>query len=249
MSASETTACVILIGNELLSGRTQDTNLAHLGKQLDKLGVRLNEARVVRDDVDEIIQTVNECRQKFDYVFTTGGIGPTHDDITTECIAKAFGVAVELRDDAVQRMGSHYNNTELTPARLKMARVPEGATLVDNPVSAAPGYRIDNVFVFAGIPAIMRAMFDSARHELKGGPPMLSRSLAAYLGEGVIATGLNAIQDRYADVSIGSYPFVRDGRFGASLVMRGTDPARLDAAYVEVRALIVSLGAEAIDGA
>lgn len=247
--SADTTACVILIGNELLSGRTQDTNLVHLGKELDGLGVRLREARVVRDDVDEIVETVNECRAKFDYVFTTGGIGPTHDDITTECIASAFGVAVVQSDDAVQRMSAHYKNTDLTEARLKMARVPEGATLVENPVSGAPGYRVENVYVFAGIPRIMTAMFESVRHQLKGGRPMRSRSVAAYLGEGVVAAGLSEIQCRYQDVGIGSYPFVRDGRFGTSLVLRSVDAARLNVAYDEVRDMIVALDGEPIDGA
>ncbi len=246
---ADITACVILIGNELLSGRTQDTNLAHLGKELDGLGVRLREARVVRDDIDEIVETVNECRAKFNYVFTTGGIGPTHDDITTECIARAFGVTVVQSDDAVQLMSVHYKNTELTEARLKMARVPEGATLIENPVSGAPGYCMDNVYVFAGIPRIMTAMFESSRHRLRGGPPMRSRSVAAYLGEGVVALGLSEIQYRYQDVAIGSYPFVRDGRFGTSLVLRSVDAARLDAAYNEVRDMIEGCNGEPIDGA
>lgn len=246
---ADITACVILIGNELLSGRTQDTNLAHLGKELDGLGVRLREARVVRDDIDEIVETVNECRAKFNYVFTTGGIGPTHDDITTECIARAFGVTVVQSDDAVQLMIAHYKNTELTEARLKMARVPEGATLIENPVSGAPGYCMDNVYVFAGIPRIMTAMFESIRHRLRGGPPMRSRSVAAYLGEGVVALGLSEIQYRYQDVAIGSYPFVRDGRFGTSLVLRSVDVARLDAAYNEVRDMIEGCNGEPIDGA
>ena len=243
---AEITASVILIGNELLSGRTQDANLSFLGKQLDRCGIKLLEARVIPDVVDDIVGTVNEHRAKYDYVFTTGGIGPTHDDITTECIAQAFGVPVVLDDDAESRMKAYYdeNSREFTESRRKMARIPQGARLIDNPISAAPGYQIENVCVLAGIPSIMRVMFESMQDRLAKGPPNLSRAVGAFLAECKIAAGLERIQARYPQLSIGSYPFSRDGRYGTSLVLRGTDADALQAAVADVKALAVELGEE-----
>ncbi|MEJ0068819.1 MAG: molybdopterin-binding protein [Pseudomonadota bacterium] len=184
------------------------------------------EARVVADIEQDIIDAVNALRARYTYLFTTGGIGPTHDDITAATVAKAFGLALHRHPDALALMQRRYKNpADLTQGRLKMTEVPVGASLVDNPVSGAPGFQIGNVFVMAGIPAIARAMFDGLRHRLKGGPPMLARTVVSNLGEGLIATDLGTLQAQYPDVEIGSYPFHRRGVFGSSLVLRSYRPA------------------------
>ncbi len=239
---SQPTACVLIIGNEILSGKTQDANIQFLGCELAKLGIRLEEARVVRDVPDAIVRHLNECRAKFSYVFTTGGIGPTHDDITAECVALAFGVELVLDPDAVELL--KRGGRALNEARLKMARVPKGAELVANPVSNAPGFRMDNVFVFAGIPSIARAMFASAVPMLVKGSPILSASVDVHLREGDFADALTRIQNAHAAVEIGSYPFSRDGRFGATLVVRGTDRALIDKVVEKIVAAMTALGGE-----
>lgn len=244
------TACLILIGNEVLSGRTQDANLQYLGTRLTELGVRMAEARVIPDIEAVIIDTLNESRAKFDYVFTTGGIGPTHDDITSACVAKAFGVALERNNEARALLCRNYTSeTELTEARLKMTEIPVGATLVENPVSHAPGYQIGNVFVFAGIPRIMQAMFEGIADTLTGGAPTLSQAITARIPEGILGDPLAAVQARFNDVEIGSYPFKKDGGvFGASLILRCQDAARLEQAAEAVRRMIRDLGAEPLEG-
>ena len=242
------TAAVLIIGNEILSGRTRDVNLAYLATGLTRLGIRLREARVVADVEADIVKAVNECRARYDYVFTTGGIGPTHDDITAECVAKAFGLSLIRNPEAVARLERHYEPGMLNEARLRMANTPEGATLIDNTVSTAPGFQIGNVFVLAGVPSIMQAMFDGLKGRLVGGAPVLSRTISAFLGEGVIAKGLGELQQRYVDLDVGSYPFHRQGKYGASFVLRGTERARIDGAAAELRTLIASLGADAIEG-
>jgi len=236
------TACVLIIGNEILSGRTQDVNLNFLAKGLNEAGVRLREARVIPDVADVIVATVNEVRATYDYVFTTGGIGPTHDDITSECVARAFGVKLILHPEAKRILETHYKPGELNEARLRMAHVPEGAALILNPVSLAPGFHIGNVFVMAGVPMVMQAMFDGVKASLKGGRPVLSRAVSCSLGEGVLAAGLGAIQARYADVDIGSYPWFRRGAYGVTLALRSPDAARLEAATREVADLVRELG-------
>lgn len=243
------TAAICIIGNEILSGRTQDKNLAFIGEHLNNLGIRLSEVRVVRDDETAIVDAVRALSALYTYVFTSGGIGPTHDDITTACIAKAFGVPVERNAEAMRRLTAHYANTgiEFNEARRKMADIPVGATLIDNPVSAAPGFIIGNVHVLPGVPRIMQAMFEGLKSSLVGGAPMLSCTVACTIGEGTVAAGLGAIQARYDDVEIGSYPYFRAGHFGTSLVLRAADPVRLEAAAEEVRALVRSLGAEPIE--
>jgi molybdopterin-biosynthesis enzyme MoeA-like protein len=242
------TAAVMIIGNEILSGRTTDANLPYLAGELTKLGIRLMEVRVVADIEADIVDAVNALRARYTYLFTTGGIGPTHDDITAGSVAKAFGVDLHRHPDAVAVMQKRYKNpADLTPGRLKMTEVPVGGTLIDNPVSGAPGFKIANVYVMAGIPAVARAMFDGLKHTLKGGVPMRSRTVVSNLGEGVIATDLAAVQERHPDVEIGSYPFHRRGVFGSSLVIRGTDEARLDAVAEEVRALVSRLGGTPTD--
>jgi molybdenum cofactor synthesis domain-containing protein len=230
LQAVETTACLILIGNELLSGRTQDKNLAFIAKELNEVGIRLREGRVIPDIREVIVATLNECRAKYDYVFTTGGIGPTHDDITTECVAAAFGVGL-FRDKATVDLlteRTRARGQEMNEARLRMATFPEGAELLPNSISAAPGYRLDNVFVMAGIPSIMQVMFEAARDQLKGGSKMLARSVAVDLGEGNIADTLSALQAKHPSIDIGSYPQMRPTGFRVSVVLRGTDEALLD---------------------
>jgi molybdenum cofactor synthesis domain-containing protein len=237
------TACLLIIGNEILSGRTQDANLPYLAKRLGEIGVRLKEVRVVADEEPAIVKAVNETRGTYDYVFTTGGIGPTHDDITSGCVAKAFGAMLERNAEAVRRLERHYPPGGLNEARLRMAEIPVGATLIDNPVSTAPGFRLGNVYVMAGVPRIMQAMFEGIAPTLVGGKPMLSRSVSCTLGEGVLAKGLGEIQARHPAVDIGSYPYYRVGGFGVSLVARGTDAAELETVAQAIAAMITSLGA------
>lgn len=242
------TACVLIIGNEVLSGRTEDANLHWLAGRLGDMGVRLTEARVIPDVEEIIAAAVNQTRAAFDYVFTTGGIGPTHDDITTEAVARAFGVKVERNAQAVAILEKSIPKERLNAARMRMAEIPVGASLIENPVSRAPGFRMENVFVLAGVPSIMRAMFESVRHELVGGPPMLSRTVSCHLAEGDIAAGLERIQKAHPEVDIGSYPYFHMGKFGVSLVARCTDGEELAGVADEVRGLIRDLGAPPIDG-
>jgi molybdenum cofactor synthesis domain-containing protein len=233
------TACIILIGNEILSGRTPDKNLAWLAKELNEIGIRVTYAQVIPDHTQTIIDTVNASRKAFTYVFTTGGIGPTHDDITSDAIAKAFGVKLECNKEAEAILKRHYGSEKLNAARLKMAFIPEGASLIDNPVSAAPGFRMENVFVLAGVPSIMQAMFGGLKHDLKGGAKVLSKTLSAYVTEGVIAERLTQIQEQCPEVEIGSYPFMRQHRLGTSLVARSTDAIKLEAACRKIKALLL----------
>ncbi len=241
-------ACLIIIGNEILSGRTHDKNLPYLAEELNTLGVRLVETRVIPDIEDTIIETLNECRAKFDYVFTTGGIGPTHDDITSECVAKAFGVAIELNADAHDLLKSHYDNpADLNEARLRMARIPVGAELIQNPISKAPGFRMENVYVMAGVPMIMQAMFQGIKHQLIGGKPMVSRSVGGYIPEGTIAKVLAEIQGDFPETDIGSYPFLREGKLGTTLVVRGENPDDVNQAAERIRLAIIEGGKDVIE--
>ncbi|MBI1262777.1 MAG: competence/damage-inducible protein A [Rhizobiales bacterium] len=244
------TACVLLIGDEILSGRTRDSNLSYIAKHLNIMGIQVREARVIPDIEDTIVSVLNEVRAKFDYVFTTGGIGPTHDDITADCVAKAFGVPIGPHPEAMKLLAEHYATTgaEFTPARQRMARVPEGGLLIDNPVSKAPGFQMENVFVMAGVPMVMQVMLDSLSPRLKGGATMLSRTVSGQIGEGQIAEPLGALQKRYPDVGIGSYPFFRNRVYGTSLVMRSTDSVMLEEVAGEAAAIIRSFGVEPVDG-
>jgi molybdenum cofactor synthesis domain-containing protein len=243
------TASVLIIGNEILSGRTQDVNLNYLAKGLNEAGVRLLEARVIPDVPEAIVAAVNEVRARYDYVFTTGGIGPTHDDITSECVARAFGVPLILHPEAARVLEAHYQKRglEFNAARRRMAQVPEGAELVLNAVSLAPGFRIGNVYVLAGVPQVMQAMFESLKGGLRGGRPVLSRTISCGLAEGALAEGLGAIQARHPDVDIGSYPWYRRGAYGVSLALRSPEPARLAAAGDEVAALVRALGGTPVE--
>ena len=243
------TACVLIIGNEILSGRVQDENVAFLAKGLNEVGIRLKQVRVIPDDADTIVSTVDEVRRTFDYVFTTGGIGPTHDDITAQCIAEAFAVKLILHPEAKRLLEGHYPPGAVNEARMRMAYVPDGAVLLPNPISRAPGFRVDNVFVMAGVPQIMQATFNELRHQLRGGAKVLSRSVSCSLGEGTLAKGLGELQARYSDLEIGSYPYFRRADFGVTLVIRGTDRSRLLAATEELKALISTLGGDPHEGA
>lgn len=236
------TAGVLIIGNEILSGRTQDINLNHIALTLGRWGIQVREARVIPDVEDHVVNTVNEMRATFDYVFTTGGIGPTHDDITADCIALAFGVELVTSPEIAAVIERRPAPPDVMKSRMRMARIPAGASLINNSTGGPQGFRIDNVLVMAGIPGVMQAMLASLDGELEGGPIVRSRSVTAYLGESQIAGALAVIQENHPDVDLGSYPFFRDDRYGASLVMRGTDPGELDAILEEVKAAIVAAG-------
>lgn len=233
------TAAMLVIGDEILSGRTRDSNMHYLAGELTRIGIRLIEVRVVADDHADIVAAVNALRQRFDNVFTSGGIGPTHDDITADAIAAAFGVAIGPRADAMALLQAHYDRSgqPFNEARQRMARIPDGARLIDNPVSTAPGFSLQNVHVMAGVPNIFQAMVASVLPTLTGGAPLLSQSLRVNRGEGEIATPFGALASEFPDLSMGSYPFIQNGAHGTNLVIRGTDPARLDAAMVRLGAL------------
>lgn len=241
------TACVLIIGNEILSGRTQDVNLHFLASGLNDVGVRVAEARVIPDDSDIIVDAVNHARGAFDYVLTTGGIGPTHDDITSACIARAFDVPFGRNKEAEAILLAYYKPEDVTPARLSMADMPEGASLIDNPVSRAPGFQLENVFVLPGVPRIMRDMFEGMKHRLSGGDPVLSISITSHLPEGTFAGPLDLVQERFPHVDMGSYPFFRDHKLGANLVLRCADQGMMDQAADAVRQMIRDLGSEPIE--
>ena len=236
------TAAVLIIGNEILSGRVMDANINYLAKGLGAIGIRMMEARVVRDDPQAIIEAVHALRTAHDYLFTTGGIGPTHDDITAECLAKAFGVPLVRDPRAVERLLNYYGAEELNDARLRMANIPAGSDLIDNSVSHAPGFKYQNVYVLAGVPRIMQAMFDGLKGGLAGGDVVHARTLVIALPESFLAEGLTAIQDSFPDIEIGSYPFVRFEKLQTAIVCRGTDMARIADAIADVGALATSLG-------
>jgi molybdenum cofactor synthesis domain-containing protein len=238
------TAAVIIIGNEILSGRTRDANLSFIGCRCDELGIDLIEARIIQDDQKTIIDTVNSCRSSFDYVFTTGGIGPTHDDITSASVASAFNVALVRNADAVVQMDRYYPPGKLNEARLKMADIPVGAELIENPVSGAPGFQMENVFVLPGVPSIMQAMFDGITNRLVGGLPIITESVKTNLTEGVLAPDLQRIQDAYEDVNIGSYPYFKMGMLGVNLVLRSTNNNSLQMATTRVKDMIKELEGE-----
>ena len=230
------TAGIIIIGDEILSGRTKDLNINWIATELNQIGIRLIEARVIIDDKDTIVEVINKFRKKFTYVFSCGGIGPTHDDITTESVASAFNLQLEKNNEAMERLNLHYSNTkiEFNEARQKMAIIPKGATLIDNPVSAAPGFRIENVFVFAGVPKIMQGMFKSISDQLSGGEILNSVTVTCDIGEGLIAKSLEEIERKYAGLKIGSYPYFKPNGFGTSIVLRSINKRILKLASQEV---------------
>lgn len=238
---SQPTAAMLVIGDEILSGRTRDANAHHLARTMTGIGVRLTEIRMIGDDHEEIAAAVNALRARVDHLFTSGGIGPTHDDITADAIAAAFGVPIDVRADALAILQDRYAKlgTEINAARLRMARIPEGAALIENPVSGAPGFTLGNVHVMAGIPAIFEAMLESLRPGIQGGPPVLSHSFRCMAGEGDLAVPFGAVAAAFPDVAMGSYPF---GGMGAMLVLRSSDRARLAEAADALRAALAPLG-------
>lgn len=236
------TAGIIIIGNEILSGRTQDVNIAHIAQKLNALGVHVREARVIPDAEDVIVDTVRQFHKAYDYVFTTGGIGSTHDDITAESISKAFHRDVEFNKEVVAVMVKICGTDDLSEGRLNMARMPVGAKLIHNPVTSIPGFQIENVFVMAGIPEVMRGMLDYALENVIPGHPILSVAIHCYLAEGDLAPGLRDIQNQNPEVEIGSYPFWRLGKWGATAVVRGQDKTSIDNTASLIRELMQSLG-------
>jgi len=241
------TACLLIIGDEILSGRTQDRNLATVARWLNAAGIRLAEARVVPDTMDAIGRAVNETRGAHDYVFTTGGIGPTHDDITVDAVAAALGVSVVIHPQAEAILRAYYGE-RLTDARLRMARVPEGAELIENARTGAPGIRMDNIFLMAGVPAIMQTMLDAIEGTLEGGLPMLSRTVGAWTAESVVADTLRGLEKDHPGVAVGSYPFWREGRTGANFVLRSDDDAKLAAAATDLLGRLTAKDIEATEG-
>ena len=241
------TAAMIVIGDEILSGRTKDRNIGHLADVMTAIGIDLREARIVADDENEIAAAVNALRERYTYVFTTGGIGPTHDDITADSVAKAFGVPCEYDERAYAMLDAHYRalQMEFSEARMRMARMPRGAVHIDNPVSLAPGFRIGNVHVMAGVPAIFQAMLDTVVPTLKAGQKLLSATIPCPYGEGTIGGPLGEIQKAHPDTIIGSYPKFLDGRFWTELVVRSRSQAALDAATAAVQAMVDSFGPKA----
>ena len=238
------TAAILVIGDEILSGRTKDKNIGYIAEYLTKAGIDLREVRVVPDDETEIVAAVNGLRARYTYLFTTGGIGPTHDDITADCVARAFGVSIDVDPRAVEMLLLRMKREDLNEARLRMARIPAGAVLIENPISRAPGFRIENVIVMAGVPAIMQAMLDNVVPTLTKGIPVTARTVdATGLPEGLYAAGLAAIAARHPDVSIGSYPSYSPGGFTNQIIARGRDLAVLNGVVTEIEAMLDSLRA------
>lgn len=223
-------AAMLVIGDEILSGRTRDSNMHHLAQQLTSHGIDLTEVRVVADIRGAIIDAVQALSTAYDHVFTSGGIGPTHDDITAEAVAAAFDTPISIRDDARALLQAHYDRSgqELNDARLRMARIPEGATLIDNPVSIAPGFTLRNVHVMAGVPSVFQAMVASILPTLSGGAPLLSQTIRIERGEGDIAGPLTKLAEENPEVSIGSYPYIQNGVYGSNIVVRGTDGSQVN---------------------
>lgn len=235
------TAAVLVIGDEILSGRTKDRNSGHIADFLTQLGIDLREVRVVADDEPAIVEAVNALRARYTYVFTTGGIGPTHDDITADAIARAFGVAIDFDPRAVAMLKSRMPDQDLNEGRMRMARIPFGADLIANSVSKAPGFRLENVFVMAGVPAIMHVMLDALAPVLTRGTPMLSQAIRADCREGDVAVSLAEVQRQHPNTMIGSYPFVDEGGYNTSIVVRSRDPAALAAAAAAVNAMLATV--------
>ena len=236
------TAALIIIGDEILSGRTKDENIGYAADYLTEIGIQLREVRIIGDDEAHIVDTVNAMRASYTYVFTTGGIGPTHDDITADSIAKAFGVGIDIDERALAQMRERYSADKLTPARLRMARIPDGAELVANSVSLTPGFMIENVIVMAGVPRIMQVMLDAVTPQLRTGAKMLTRTVRVEAPEGDVAPGLGRLQAEFADVAMGSYPFFDKGMLGTNLVLRSTDEDLLGRAFDATLAMLQAEG-------
>ena len=240
----EINAGIIIIGNEVLSGRTKDINTSSIALWLNPLGIHVKEVRVIADDENTIIDTVNVFRKKFNYVFTTGGIGPTHDDITAESIAKAFNTEYGFHKEAFSILESYYKPGEFTEGRQKMAKMPTCASLILNPSSGAPGFYIENVFCLPGVPSILKSMLGGLNNVLVGGDPVLSKTLNLRTVESEIAKSLTDVQNKNNDVEIGSYPFFRAGKLGVSIVLRSPDKKKIDRCNAEIIDFVKSKGIE-----
>jgi molybdenum cofactor synthesis domain-containing protein len=244
------TACLLIVGDEVLSGRTKDANLAFLGMELNEIGIRMSECRIVPDVEEVIIAALNEVRAQYDYIFTTGGIGPTHDDITAACVAKAFGVELHRHPGTLEIFHKVYKPEDLNETRMKMAETPVGADLIQNPVSTPPGFKMENVYVMAGIPRVMQGMFGTFKDTLEGGEKLLSRTIPTYAKEGDMGKPLKELQKNHPDVEIGSYPFFQaGGGTGVRIALRHPDMTRINEVAEDVIALIHDLGEEVVDEA
>jgi len=234
------TAAMLVIGDEILSGRTRDANMYHLAGQLTLVGVDLKEVRVVSDEAEDIVAAVNALRSRFTHVFTSGGIGPTHDDITADCVAQAFGVGIDVREDARAVLATNYANPEvdLNASRLRMARIPDGAALIDNPISKAPGFSMENVHVMAGVPKIFQAMLDGLLARIETGKPLISGTFRVDRPEGQLATPLREFAETQPELTIGCYPFSLDGKLGCNIVVKGSDEAIVKAQTAALEVLL-----------
>ena len=240
-------AAILIIGNEILSGRTQDTNTSTLAKWLNSIGVKVNEARVVPDSEKIIIETLNAVRKTNDYIFTTGGIGPTHDDITAESVAKAFGLKYEVHEEAYKILEAYYKPGEFNEGRQKMVWMPSGAKLILNPTSGAPGFNIENVFCLPGVPSILKSMLGSLKNRIVGGKPILSYTISLKTVESEIAKSLKNVQSQNQDVEIGSYPFFQAGKLGVSIVIRSEDQSKINNCNTQILKFIKEKKIEVVD--
>lgn len=231
---TQVTAALLIIGDEILSGRTEDKNASYIARFLNEVGIILTEVRIIPDIADTIAENVNHLRGQYDYLFTTGGIGPTHDDITAPSIAQAFDVPLTIHPKAYETLLNYYGQENFTPARQRMARTPEGASLINNPVSLAPGFQLDNVFTLAGVPKIMQAMLEDVRPRLKGGTTITALDITLNVGESLIADYLASLQKENPTVSIGSYPFYGENRHGVQIVIRSSDPKAAETALQDL---------------
>ena len=237
-TSKKVNAAIIIIGNEILSGRTQDVNVVHLSKWLNELGVKVEEVRVIPDIENSIVNTVNELRKKFKYVFTTGGIGPTHDDITSRSIAKAFNVSYGYNKDAYEKLEKYYKPGEFNDGRKKMAKMPDKASLIYNPSSGAPGFIVENVYCLPGVPTILKSMVDGLKKIISGGKKILSKTISVSTVESEIAKPLEDIQNKFKNIEIGSYPFFRLGKVGVSIVMRSTELEQIKDCAKQIQSFI-----------
>ena len=245
--SNKTTSAIIIIGNEILSGRTQEFNLSHLSIWLNKLGVRVEEVRIIPDIENKIVNSVNELRSKFNYVFTTGGIGPTHDDITAKSISKAFNLNYEMHQDAFNILEKYYKPGEFNEGRQRMAMMPSKANLIYNPTSGAPGFSVENVFCLPGVPSILQSMLDGLKNKISGGKPILSKTINLRTVESEIAKPLKEVQENNIDVEIGSYPFFKSGKVGVAIVLRSEDESKISICNNQILKIINSKKIKLID--
>ena len=240
-------AAILIIGNEILSGRTQDTNTRTLATWLNSIGVIVSEVRVISDTEKNIVNTINVLRKNNDYVFTTGGIGPTHDDITAQSISKAFGLKYEIHKEAFKILEAYYKPGEFNEGRQKMVKMPENAELILNPTSGAPGFSVENVYCLPGVPSILKSMLGSLKNKIVGGEPVLSHTISLKTVESEIANSLTKVQNQNSDVEIGSYPFFHAGKLGVSIVLRSEDQSRIDSCISQVLEFVTEKNIEIVD--